>query len=58
MLQILIRINQQKKSEFDDVIILLRMKNCQYPSNKLKCEAEIWYVEAAYDADIDCGVEL
>ena len=46
--------------EFNDIIILKTMKkwNCQYLGNKMKYEAEICYVEAAYNADFDYGIEI
>ena len=46
--------------EFDDVIILktMRKRNCQYLGNKMKYEAEICYVEVAYDADFGYGIEI
>ena len=31
---------------------------CQYLGNEIKYEAEIWKVEAIYDADFDYCIEL
>ena len=44
--------------EFSDVIILKTMKiwNCQYLSNEIKYEAEISYVQVAYDSYFGYGI--
>ena len=46
--------------EFDDVIILKIMKkwNCQYLGYEMKYEAEICYVEVAYDANFCFGIQI
>ena len=52
--------SKKKSIKSHDVIIMKTIKtgNCQYISNTMTYETEIWHVEVIYDADFDNGIEI